>query len=117
MATTIKRSEHDNTDAHRALVAKQEREIATAMARHKRQRDDLDKRHAGERTKTTRYDQKADEARRRDEAKRLAADHENELKLMRGNHQHQRDVAALRAKRRAREAESMRRRHQSEAAR
>jgi|SRR5712671_3035875 len=117
MATTIKRSEHNNTDAHRALVAKQEREIAAAMARQKRQRDDLDKRHASERTKTTRYDQKADEARRRDEAKRLTAQHEDELKLMRGGHEHQRDVAASRAKRRAREVESMQRRHQSEAAR
>jgi hypothetical protein len=98
MPTTINRSGHDNTSAHRALVARQERQIATALDKQKRHRDDLDKRHAAERTKTSRYDQTADEVRRRDEAKRLAADHANELRLMRSNHQHQREAAALRAK-------------------
>jgi hypothetical protein len=106
VATTIKRSEHENTDAHRALVARQQREISDASDRQKREREALDERHATARSQGRRRygarTQGPDEARRKHERKRLFETHQEELKILKCGH--------------ARESEAMRRRHEREAA-
>jgi len=105
VATTIKRSEHDGTNAHRALVAQQEREISAVLDRQKGEVADLDKRHAEARSRGTRYGQRtkgADEARRKFERKRLVEAHGRELEILKGGH--------------TRDQEAMRRRHEREAA-
>jgi hypothetical protein len=105
VATTIKRSEHENTSAHRALVERQEREIASVLERQKGELADLDKQQAERRSSGGRYGprtQGADESRRKLDRKKLVENHQDELKIAKERH--------------AREREATRRRHEREAA-